>query len=135
MGWGQSPHTLIGMATWMSQAGGDPSPAVSQQGSTEPPGSQPICLSITYGPATQQHGIATGGVGVRLRVAVAELPCTPGTDTGDIQIGGTLKKSEADGTVYLAWHPLSTFAVSRGPPTPRTATWPPSRTGGQQGKA
>lgn len=105
--------TLTGMATWMSQAGGAPSPAESQQGSTDPPGSQPICLSTTYGAATQKRGIAHGGLGVRLRVSVAELPCTPSADTGGVQRGDTLKKSAVDGTVYLAWHPLSTFAVSR----------------------
>ncbi|MFI9604469.1 hypothetical protein ACIHCX_32245 [Streptomyces sp. NPDC052043] len=113
VGSGSSPNTLTGTATWMSQAGGDPSPAASQRGSTEPPGSQPICLSTTYNPATQKHGIPHGGLGVRLRVAVAELPCTPSADTGDIQISGTPEKSGVDGTVYLAWHPLLTDTVSR----------------------
>ncbi|MEU7967843.1 hypothetical protein AB0D09_30970 [Streptomyces sp. NPDC049097] len=113
VGSGSSPNTLTRMATWMSQAGGDPSPAASQQGSTDPPGSQPICLSTTYGPATQKHDVPYGGLGVRLRVAVAELPCTPRADTGDIQIGGRLEKSAVDGTVYLAWHPLLTDTVSR----------------------
>ncbi|MGV9609218.1 hypothetical protein ACWDR2_36600 [Streptomyces sp. NPDC003631] len=113
VGSGLSPNTLTGMATWMSQAGGGPSPARSQQGSTDPPGSQPICLSTTYGPATQKHDISYGGLGVRLRVAVAELPCTPRAETGDIQIGGRLEKAAVDGTVYLAWHPLLTDTVSR----------------------
>ncbi|MFE5137713.1 hypothetical protein ACFRDV_08540 [Streptomyces fagopyri] len=113
VGSGSSPNTLTGMATWMSQAGGDPSPAASRRGSTEPPGSRPICLSTTYGPATQKHDIPHGGPGVRLRVAVAELPCTPGADTGDLQMGGTPEKFTVDGTVYLAWHPLSTDTVSR----------------------
>ncbi|MET8647578.1 hypothetical protein [Streptomyces sp. NPDC004675] len=113
VGSGSSPNTLTGMATWMSQAGGDPSPAASQQGSTDPPGSQPICLSTTYGPAAQKHDIPYGGLGVRLRVAVAELPCTPRAETGDIQIGGRPEKSAVDGTVYLAWHPLLTDTVSR----------------------
>ncbi|MEV3910440.1 hypothetical protein [Streptomyces canus] len=113
VGSGQLPHTLTGMATWMSQAGGDQSPTVSQRGSTEPPGSQPICLSTSYGPAMQQQELAHGGLGVRLRVSVAELPCTPPADTGDIQLGGTLEKSATDGITYLTWHPLSTSAVSR----------------------
>ncbi|WP_445528409.1 hypothetical protein [Streptomyces cyslabdanicus] len=113
VGSGSSPNTLTGTATWMSQAGGDPSPAASQRGSTEPPGSQPICLSTTYNPGTRKHGIPHGGLGVRLRVAVAERPCTPRADTGDIQIGGTVEKSGVDGTVYLAWHPLLTDTVSR----------------------
>ncbi|MFF7365265.1 hypothetical protein [Streptomyces sp. NPDC008125] len=112
-GSGSSPNTLTGTATWMSQTGGDPSPAAPQQGSTDPPGSRPICLSTTYGPATQKHGIPHGGLDVRLRVAVAELPCTPMAETGDIQIGGKLEKSAVDGTVYLAWHPLVTDTVSR----------------------
>lgn len=112
-GSGTLPHTLTGMATWLSQAGGDPSPAAGQQGSTDPPGSQPVCVSTTYRPATQQQDTAHGGLGVRLRVSVAERPCMPWTDTGDIQLGGPPKKSEADGTVYLAWHPVSTTAVSR----------------------
>ncbi|MFF4897587.1 hypothetical protein [Streptomyces sp. NPDC001068] len=113
VGSGSSPNTLTGTATWMSQAGGEPSPAGSQQGSTEPPGSQPTCLSTTYGPATQKHDIPHGGLGVRLRVAVAELPCTPRAETGDIQLGGRLEKAAVGGTVYLAWHPLLTDAVSR----------------------
>lgn len=108
-----SPNTLTWAATWSSQAGGDPSPAAPQQGSTEPPGSQPICLSTTYDPAAQKHGFPYGGLRVRLRVAVAELPCTPRADTGDIQMGGRPEKSAADGTVYLAWHPLATGTVSR----------------------
>ncbi|MEV7076189.1 hypothetical protein [Streptomyces sp. NPDC093990] len=113
VGSGQSPHTLTGMATWLSQAGGDPSPAVSQQGSTASPGSQPTCLSTTYGPPTQKQEMPHGGLGVRLRVSVGERPCMPRTDTGDIQTGGTVTKSADEGAVYLAWHPLSTFAVSR----------------------
>ncbi|MFJ9544082.1 hypothetical protein ACIRPX_43720 [Streptomyces sp. NPDC101225] len=112
-GSGPSPNTLTGMATWMSQAGGDPSPDASQQGSTKPPGSRPICLSTTYSPATKKHDLRHGGLGVRLRVAVAELPCTPTAETGDIQTGGTLEKYADDGTVYLAWHPLLTDTVSR----------------------
>ncbi|MGW3284616.1 hypothetical protein ACWDR3_08230 [Streptomyces sp. NPDC001002] len=110
---GSSPKPLTGMATWMSQAGGDPSPAASQRGSTEPPGSQPTCLSTTYGPAAQKPDLPHGGLGVRLRVAVAELPCTPSAETGDIQINGRPEKSASDGTVYLAWHPLLTDKVSR----------------------
>lgn len=61
----------------------------------------------------QQQELAHGGLGVRLRVSVAELPCTPQADTGDIQLGGTLEKSATDGITYLTWHPLSTSAVSR----------------------
>lgn len=113
VGSGSSPKTLAGTATWMSQAGGDPSSAASQRGSTEPPGSWPICLSTTYGPATQKHDVPHGRLGVRLRVAVAELPCTPSAETGDLQTDGRPEKSPVEGTVYLAWHPLSTDAVSR----------------------
>ncbi|MEU8713821.1 hypothetical protein [Streptomyces sp. NPDC048663] len=113
MGSGGFPNTLTEMATWMSQDGGDPSPAASRQGSTDPPGSQPICLSTTYGPASRKHAVPRGRIGVRLRVAVAELPCTPRAETGDIQIGGRLEKAAAHGTVYLAWHPLLTDTVSR----------------------
>ncbi|MEV6265227.1 hypothetical protein AB0M42_31400 [Streptomyces sp. NPDC051784] len=115
-GWasdGSSQRTLTGMATWMSQAGGDPSPAEGRQGSTEPPGSRPICLSTTFAPAAQAQGIQPGGPRVRLRVAVAERPCTPRAETGDTQIDDTPQKSTSPGTVYLAWHPLSTDAVSR----------------------
>ncbi|MFE2581496.1 hypothetical protein [Streptomyces sp. NPDC059378] len=97
----------------MSQADGDPSPAASQRGSTESPGSRPICLSTTYGPATQKHQVPHGGLGVRLRVAVAELPCTPSAQTGDLQTGGRPEKSAVEGTACLAWHPLSTDTVSR----------------------
>ncbi|MFJ5262365.1 hypothetical protein ACIQAC_18050 [Streptomyces sp. NPDC088387] len=112
-GSGSLPNTLTGMATWMSQAGGDPSPAASRQGSTEPPGSQPICLSTTYGPVTQKRVLPHGGLGVRLSVAVAELPCTPHVETGDIQTDGMPVKATRDGTAYLTWRPLSTDAVSR----------------------
>jgi hypothetical protein len=107
------PDTLSGMATWLSQAGGDPSPAASQRGSTDPPGAQPICLSTTYRPATQKQSLPYGGPGVRLRAAVAERPCQPEADTGDLQMGGTLEKSTGDAIVYLAWHPLVTDTVSR----------------------
>jgi hypothetical protein len=113
VGSGSSPNTLAGMATWMSQAGGDPSPTGPEQGSTASPGSQPICLSTTYSPTSHKHAIVHGGLGVRLRAAVSELPCTPEADTGDIQIDGTPEKSAVDGTVYLAWHPLLTDTVSR----------------------
>ncbi|MFE3269190.1 hypothetical protein [Streptomyces sp. NPDC059215] len=108
---GSYPNTLTGMATWMSQAGGDPSPAASQQGSSEPPGSQPICLSTTYIPATKQHRVPYDRLSVRLRVAVAERPYMPSADAGGIPTDG--KKSPIGGTVYLAWHPMSTGAVSR----------------------
>lgn len=113
VGSGQLPRTLTGKATWMSQPGGDPSPVESQQGSTEPPGSQRLCLFTTYSPAAQQRELAHGGPGVRLRVSVAERPCLPSADTGDIQLGHPPQKSAAHGAVYLAWHPLSTSAVSR----------------------
>ncbi|OIJ68344.1 hypothetical protein [Streptomyces mangrovisoli] len=113
VGSGSSPNTLTGMATWLSQAGGDPSPAASERGSTEPPGSRPICLSTTYGPAAQKHAVAHGGLGVGLHVAVAEPPCTPDARTGDIQTAGGPEKYAVPGTVYLTWHPLSTKTVSR----------------------
>ncbi|WP_432104409.1 hypothetical protein [Streptomyces sp. bgisy091] len=110
---GPSPRTLTDMATWLSQAGGDPSPAAEQRGSTEPPGSRPICLDTAYGPATQPHDARKGGLGVGLQVAVAQSPCTPRAETGDIQFDGTPEKSTSDGTVYLDWRPLSTAAMSR----------------------
>ncbi|MFB7334091.1 hypothetical protein ACFC00_20970 [Streptomyces adustus] len=113
VGSGSSLNTLTGMATWLSQTGGDPSPAASQRGSTEPPGSRPICLSTTYGPATQKRAVPHGGLGLRLQVAVAELPCTPSAETGDLQTDGRPEKSPVEGTVYLTWHPLSTDTVSR----------------------
>ncbi|MFG3585422.1 hypothetical protein [Streptomyces sp. NPDC047990] len=110
---GSYPNTLTEMATWLSQTGGDPSPAASQQGSTDPPGSQPICLSTVYIPATKQHSLPYDRLGIRLRVAIAEQPCIPMADTGGTPVDGTLKKSPIGGTVYLAWHPLLTDAVSR----------------------
>ncbi|MEU8946062.1 hypothetical protein [Streptomyces sp. NPDC048489] len=110
---GSYPNTLTGMATWLSQTGGDPSPANSQQGNTDPPGSLPICLSTTYIPATKQHSVPYERLSVRLRVAVAEQPCIPSADTGGIPMDGVVKKSSTGGTVYLAWHPLVTTTVSR----------------------
>ncbi|MFE3517559.1 hypothetical protein [Streptomyces sp. NPDC059166] len=114
-----SPRTLTETATWLSQAGGAPSPTAAQRGSTEPPGSRPICLSTVFGPAAQKQVVTHGGLGIRLRVAVAELPCTPRAETGDIQIDGAPEKFTADGAVYLDWHPLSTDAVTRSAYTTR----------------
>lgn len=106
-------NTLTAMATRLSLAGGDPSPAMSQQGSTKPPGTRPTCLSMNYRPASQERELGHGGLGVRLRASVTERPCPPLADTGDIQIHGRPEQDAADGTVYLAWHPLSADAVSR----------------------
>jgi hypothetical protein len=99
VGSGGSASTLTGMATWMGQAGGDPSPAASQQGSTESPGPRPICLSTTYRPASQRLMFAHGSPHVSLRAAVAERPCPPEADTGDVQIGSAPRKSAVDRNV------------------------------------
>lgn len=106
-------RTLTGTATWMGQAGGDPAAPAAQRGSTAPPGSLPICLSTTYGPASQARALPHGGPGVRLRVAVAQSPCPPAVDTGDIQFAGAPERDGTDGAVYLAWHPLLVDRVSR----------------------
>jgi hypothetical protein len=64
VGSGELPYTLTGMATWMSQAGGDPSPTVSQRGSTEPPGSQPIyCPRRTAQPRSRSLRTASSASG------------------------------------------------------------------------
>ena len=111
--WVGSASLQDSLTARMSPTAGDPSPAGSQQGSTEAPTPPPACWSTGYGPASQKHGMAHGGLGVRLRVAVAERPCTPQADTGDLQLGGPPEKFTADGTVYLAWHPLAAASVSR----------------------
>ncbi|WP_143120635.1 hypothetical protein [Actinacidiphila alni] len=104
-------NTLTAMATWLSEAGGDASPSAVQRGSTEPPGSRPICLSTGYVPAAQ--AAAPTGAEVGLQAAVAERPCPPEADTGDLQLDGPPRKSAVEGTYYVAWHPLWTRAVSR----------------------
>lgn len=107
---GDSPQGMpTRTPTRLSKAGADPSPAVPERGSTETPSPRPICLSEMYGPP---HGLPHGGTGVRLRVAVAERPCTPDAITGDVQVGLTPQKSTTDPTVYLDWRPLSTGTVS-----------------------
>ncbi|MEW2519032.1 hypothetical protein [Actinacidiphila alni] len=102
-------NTLTAMATWLSEAGGDPSPSAAQRGSTEPPGSRPICLSTGYVRAAR----AAARTEVRLQAAVAEHPCRPEASTGDVQVNGPPEKFSAEGTYYVAWHPLWTRAVSR----------------------
>lgn len=104
-------RTPTGTAPRLSEAGGDPPPAVSEPGSTEPPSSRPICLSEMYGPP---HGFPRGGTGVRPRVAVAVAtrPCTPEADTGDVQVSITPQRSTIDPAARLNWHPLSTRTVS-----------------------
>ncbi|MBY8881418.1 hypothetical protein [Actinacidiphila acidipaludis] len=106
-------NSLTAMTARIGQTAGAPSPAGPQQRSTEAPTPPPLCVSAGYRPSSQNYGMAHGGLGVRLRVAVAERPCTPEADTGDIQVGGTTEKYTVDGTVYLTWHPLATLTVSR----------------------
>jgi hypothetical protein len=97
----------------MSQAGGDPSPKASERGSTEPPGSGQISLSVRYTHGSPRHLRPDDGSAPRLEVAVAGRPSTLLVETGDIQGSGPPERLAGDGTVYLAWHPLSTDAVSQ----------------------
>lgn len=105
--------TLTAAATWLSEVGGDPSPNAAQRGSTEPPGSEQIALSVTYLHGEAGHRPFSKVGTPRLEVAVAGRPIILQVETGDLQGEGPPKRRSGDDTVYRAWHPLSTDAVSR----------------------
>lgn len=109
----KTQNPLADMARYLEQTGEDtPSPSSSEEGSTASPTPRPLCLSATYAPASQETALPPPGTGVRLQAAVAEHACPPFVSIGRFEPGDPPRKSTDDGTVYLAWHPLSTTAVS-----------------------
>jgi hypothetical protein len=111
---GGPPGTLTAMATWMGQVGGDP-PSGTATPSPSASAPKQIALFVRYD--RRSNGTldtAAQRAQPRLQVGVAGRPYSPFASTGDNQaLDGPPTRLASEGTVYRAWHPLSTDAVAR----------------------